>query len=104
MTLQVHGPAAYRKDAPNQYHVVTKDLDGRPLSTNLTVRALDAEQKVLFKQDVANPGEVVVALPTALDTVVERGSCALKVEAHTASAREGRRRTSTSLGRPTSHR
>jgi hypothetical protein len=65
--LVVTGPAAFQGNAPNDYHVETKNLNGHLVPVQLTARVVDETHKVVFEEkDISSPGDHRLVLPRHL--------------------------------------
>src|SRR5205823_1816457 len=85
--VRVMGPANYQPSSANRYHVVTRDADGKPARTSLTLRLVDPLQKdgKVFETQVESGGEQTITLPAGLD--VHGSMPRLEVEARGGAAR-----------------
>jgi hypothetical protein len=65
--LIVTGPAAFQGNAPNIYHIETKNLNQQPAPVQLSARVVDETQKVVYEEkDVQSPGDYRLILPRHL--------------------------------------
>jgi hypothetical protein len=84
--VRVMGPANYQPSSANRYHVVTRDAQGKPARTSLTLRLVDPLQKdgKVFGTQAESGGEQTITLPAGLGV---RGSMPrLEVEARSGAA------------------
>jgi hypothetical protein len=68
VNVVVSGPQTIQPGAPNSYNLVTCDQNNKPVATQLGVRVLDADKRVLFEQqDINNTtGAYDLCLPADL--------------------------------------
>jgi hypothetical protein len=72
LQLALLGPASYQRNAPNQYRVVSKDLNDAPATTVLTARVLGSTkgeqtaQRLLKEMHFTGRGERTFSLPADL--------------------------------------
>jgi hypothetical protein len=97
--LKVLGPASYQKNAPNQYRVVTRNLNGSPVNAEVTARVVAQPRgdkpggRILGEVRIAGRGEKTFSLPETLQPD-SREEIRLEVEA---SRSEGRAKVTEQL-------
>jgi serine/threonine protein kinase len=84
MHLAVTGPGTFQAGAPNEYRIVTKNLNNQPIPARLTVRIRDEPNKaqpILFEtKDIESNGEYRFVSPTSV-SVKAKGELLLEVSA-----------------------
>jgi hypothetical protein len=90
--LKVLGPASYQKNSPNQYRVVTRNLNGNPVNAEVTARVVAQHRgdkpgrRILGEVRIAGRGEKTFSLPETLQPD-SREEIRLEVEANRSEGR-----------------
>jgi hypothetical protein len=97
--VQVLGPTRYQPGTPNQWRVITADLNGSFAPARVTALLRDEKRGDLFKKDFTSQGDLLLTLPP--DLPVEPGAApVLEVMARTQEEQE-QVRESLSVSSPT---